>query len=573
LRELGLDFSQAGKERKEHTQVEETAETTAAPPWPWEKPPDLSARQSQLFDTLKERGLALDRRVTTATQRDVGDAWDVDWRTVSSALIGLRRRLNILAVSPAPQFPDRLLAGAVAPEPVAINAIPAADPEPITNCVMRNADVAEPAAGESLEVARAPVTLPEAVPIEFEVEEWDAPARPRVVCLCGSTKFKPAFIQANYQETMAGRIVLSVGWFSHADAQVYYPTPEEKLRLDALHCQKIDLADEVLVLDVGGYTGESTRNEIAHATRTGKPIRYLSQEQPDYEMPADPAAGLAEELRQRTHERDILAGTRDQLTEKASALQGSLLNSEQRIRDLVAERQRHDADREGLARKLQEARDERDALKVGAPLAEHDAALLEEINAALGAAGCLGERMPEAIRDLADTRDRVSRCAAQYHTVLLACWELVSPGEEPDRRCLLELPIHLKAALDRLEGGADEGVLKKLAARQADAEARFHEAAAWQVAEIERLRAELVARPGPVLNPAAAAPGFRSTLEEVGLRERRMGLRLASYVLNSAKIEFSLEPFSAPERVQILAVALSLTALLVHTPEGSTDGS
>ena len=108
----------------------------------------------------------------------------------------------------------------------------------------------------------------------------EAPTRPRVVCLCGSTRFKEAFIAANYRETMAGRIVLTVGWFSHADAQVYYPTPEEKLRLDALHCQKIDMASEILVINPGGYIGESTAREIAHARATGKPVRYLSQEQP-----------------------------------------------------------------------------------------------------------------------------------------------------------------------------------------------------------------------------------------------------------------------------------------------------
>lgn len=107
----------------------------------------------------------------------------------------------------------------------------------------------------------------------------EKPDRPRRVCLCGSTRFKQQFIEANYRETMAGRIVLTVGWFSHTDAHVYSPTEAEKDDLDKLHLAKIDLADEVLVINVGGYIGDSTRREIQHALSLGKPVRYLSGEQ------------------------------------------------------------------------------------------------------------------------------------------------------------------------------------------------------------------------------------------------------------------------------------------------------
>lgn len=102
---------------------------------------------------------------------------------------------------------------------------------------------------------------------------------PTIVCLCGSTRFKDEFIKANLQETMAGKIVLSVGWFSHSDATLFSPSPEEKIALDALHFRKVELADEVLVIDVSGYIGQSTANEIAHATKLGKHIRYWSREQ------------------------------------------------------------------------------------------------------------------------------------------------------------------------------------------------------------------------------------------------------------------------------------------------------
>lgn len=103
--------------------------------------------------------------------------------------------------------------------------------------------------------------------------------RPTIVCLCGSIRFKQEFVEANFRETMAGKIVLSVGLYSHADGETYTPTAEEKTALDELHFRKIELADEVLVLDVGDYIGYSTGREIVHAKALGKKVRYLSREQ------------------------------------------------------------------------------------------------------------------------------------------------------------------------------------------------------------------------------------------------------------------------------------------------------
>lgn len=102
---------------------------------------------------------------------------------------------------------------------------------------------------------------------------------PTIVCLCGSTRFYKEFQKANYDETGKGNIVLSVGFYMHsandAHGEDWGCTPEMKIALDALHFRKIELADEIFVLNVGGYVGESTRNEINHATRLGKPIRWL----------------------------------------------------------------------------------------------------------------------------------------------------------------------------------------------------------------------------------------------------------------------------------------------------------
>lgn len=96
---------------------------------------------------------------------------------------------------------------------------------------------------------------------------------PKVVVLCGSTKFKDQFMQAQFEETMKSNIVLSVGAFMHKDKVIY--RDGEKLMLDDLHKRKIDLGDEILVINVGGYIGESTRSEIDYAIYTGKLVRYL----------------------------------------------------------------------------------------------------------------------------------------------------------------------------------------------------------------------------------------------------------------------------------------------------------
>jgi hypothetical protein len=101
--------------------------------------------------------------------------------------------------------------------------------------------------------------------------------KPKIVCLCGSTRFFDAFQDANYQETMQGRIVLSVGFYgaSSIHGEHIGITPEQKAELDELHLHKIDLADEVLILNVGGYIGESTRRELGYAQSLNKVVRFL----------------------------------------------------------------------------------------------------------------------------------------------------------------------------------------------------------------------------------------------------------------------------------------------------------
>lgn len=96
----------------------------------------------------------------------------------------------------------------------------------------------------------------------------------KVVTLCGSTKFKEQFIKAQKRLTLEGYIVISVGLFGHSgDMEVW--TEGTKTMLDDMHMRKIDMADEIFVINVGGYIGESTRREIDYAASKGMTIRYL----------------------------------------------------------------------------------------------------------------------------------------------------------------------------------------------------------------------------------------------------------------------------------------------------------
>ncbi len=108
----------------------------------------------------------------------------------------------------------------------------------------------------------------------------DKPDRPKIICLCGSTRFKDAFTDAQLRETLAGKIVLTIGCNMKSDTEIFgHLTKPElndiKVKLDELHKRKIDLADEVLILNVGGYIGDSTRSELNYAKQLSKKITYL----------------------------------------------------------------------------------------------------------------------------------------------------------------------------------------------------------------------------------------------------------------------------------------------------------
>lgn len=103
----------------------------------------------------------------------------------------------------------------------------------------------------------------------------------KVITLCGSTKFKNEFLKVQKDLTLSGNIVISVGLFGHSgDSEVWEDMDEGTLTktkemLDDMHKRKIDMADEIFVINVGGYIGESTKSEIEYAKSHGKKVDYL----------------------------------------------------------------------------------------------------------------------------------------------------------------------------------------------------------------------------------------------------------------------------------------------------------
>ena len=96
----------------------------------------------------------------------------------------------------------------------------------------------------------------------------------KVITLCGSTRFKDAFLEAQKRLTLEGYIVISVGLFGHSgDKEVWSEGIKEML--DDMHKRKIDMADAIYVINVGGYIGSSTQSEIDYAHRNGKEVYYL----------------------------------------------------------------------------------------------------------------------------------------------------------------------------------------------------------------------------------------------------------------------------------------------------------
>lgn len=97
----------------------------------------------------------------------------------------------------------------------------------------------------------------------------------KIITLCGSTKFKDEFLEQQKRLTLEGNIVISVGLFGHSgDNEVW--ANDTKTMLDDMHKRKIDMSDEIFVINVGGYIGESTKSEIVYAIANNKRVNYLN---------------------------------------------------------------------------------------------------------------------------------------------------------------------------------------------------------------------------------------------------------------------------------------------------------
>jgi hypothetical protein len=108
----------------------------------------------------------------------------------------------------------------------------------------------------------------------------------KIITLCGSTKFKNQFEQANAFLTLQGNIVFSLAFFEQSEEVEI--TQEQAELLGNLHLRKIDISDEIFVINVDGYIGSSTRKEIEYAEKKGKAVRYYS----DGEIPSHENKGL-----------------------------------------------------------------------------------------------------------------------------------------------------------------------------------------------------------------------------------------------------------------------------------------
>ena len=106
-----------------------------------------------------------------------------------------------------------------------------------------------------------------------------------VITLCGSTRFRAEYERVQKELTLKGNIVISVGLFGHSgDDEVWKDGVKEML--DEMHLSKIDMADEIFVINPGGYIGQSTSREIAYARSRGKTVKSLCPLEP----PCEPRA-------------------------------------------------------------------------------------------------------------------------------------------------------------------------------------------------------------------------------------------------------------------------------------------
>lgn len=93
-----------------------------------------------------------------------------------------------------------------------------------------------------------------------------------IITLCGSVRFKEEFLKIQEKLTLDGNIVLVPNFFTCLKGNISSKT---KKMLDEMHRQKIDVSNEIFVINVNGYIGESTKSEIEYAVAKKKKVKYL----------------------------------------------------------------------------------------------------------------------------------------------------------------------------------------------------------------------------------------------------------------------------------------------------------
>ena len=107
----------------------------------------------------------------------------------------------------------------------------------------------------------------------LDEEEYQKDKKYNIITLCGSIKFKDEFLKVQEKLVLEGNIVFTPNFFNNIKKEEI--SLETKEMLDKMHKQKIDMSDEIYVINQGGYIGESTKLEIEYAKSKGKKITYL----------------------------------------------------------------------------------------------------------------------------------------------------------------------------------------------------------------------------------------------------------------------------------------------------------
>ena len=112
----------------------------------------------------------------------------------------------------------------------------------------------------------------------------------KVVTLCGSPKFKREFLDAYNNLTVAGYIVISA---THSDISELcdgadlYTIAQTRKKIKDMYKRKIDMSDELYVINAGGFIGEDTKLQIAYAKEHGKMVRYFESDSEETDQQQD----------------------------------------------------------------------------------------------------------------------------------------------------------------------------------------------------------------------------------------------------------------------------------------------